>query len=67
MRMSQTELQALGDKITRVISAKVNRTLLVAQETLETELTEYDLDQLLLELEQGLAENGIDAVFYPIQ
>ena len=66
MRMSQAELQALGDKMTRVIAAKVNRTLLAAQEALEEELTEYDLDQLLFEIEQGLTENGIDAVFYPI-
>lgn len=66
MTMSKKELQALGDKMTRVITAKVNRTLSAGQEALNEELSEYDLDQLLLEIEQGLAEEGIDAIFYPL-
>ena len=66
MAMTNAQLQALGDKIVRVVTAKANKTLMAAQEALEEEMTEYQLDQLLLEIEQGLAENGIDAVFYPL-
>jgi hypothetical protein len=66
MRKSTAELQELGDKIVRLVSARTSNIIRLADETIKQELTEYDLDQLLQSLEQDLADNGIQAIFYPI-
>jgi len=65
-RMSNAQLQDLGNKMARVITAKVNRTLAAVPDSISDSLSEYDLDELLKEIETGLADNGIEAIFYPI-
>lgn len=68
MKKSTAELQEIGDKIVRLVTARTNNLLKAADETLREEilLSEQDLDRLLQELENDLADNGIQAVFYPI-
>lgn len=66
MKQSTAELQYLGDKVVKMVAARTNNLLKAAQETLQEELTVEDLDQLLQSLEKDLADEGIQAVFYPI-
>lgn len=66
MKKSTAELQEIGDKVIRLVAARTANIIKAANESLREELTEQDLDLLLQDLEQDLASNGIQAIFYPI-
>lgn len=64
--LTNDELKSIGNKVSKVVIARVNKVLKAAYESSEEYMSIQDLDKLLMEIEQSLVQQGIDAEFRPI-